>query len=1079
MESIAALGVAANILQFIQYGLTIVREAKHLKENQGMPNAALEQSTYRLKAIVHTLGHQIPAHNPTEEQRMLTNLSCESLSLSNELLELLGSFKAQTPNSYINRTWTAIKNRHRAKEIADLEAKLERCKGHILLQLSSLARQETLDGLNQVIRNEHGLDMGFRGLKSTVDKIRSALIDAQCTTSRVIDLIDRFDKAIVTAQQENILSILRFPGMYERYDDISPARFCTFDWLLDEALPLDEIETSSRKDKADSPSLLPNRYTEQGLEARKLLINWLQKESGVFHVCGKPGSGKSVLMKYLCGQPQFLDYLKVWAGGSKVTLGTFFIWAPGTLSQKRFPGLHRGLVHSLLSSSQELIPIAFPDLWKGAIPPHQAQTFLNHQDVQQAFDNILESTRNSSSHKIVLLIDGLDEFDDDLTDLVRTLFQWVERCPASLKILVSSREWNIFDKAFSNCPRLRLHEVTRHDIDLLISGRLDPHQEFLQFDHFERSSIKMSIAQKAEGVFLWVSLVLRVVVDGLLSGNSLPHLLQKLDDCPPELEQLFSHLLGSIHRHDREWAFRAVSLVQFMQTKRLTFSPIYLTSMPLVMWSFLGEYYKDKASALRKPVHVYNSDKVQHRMSLARRMIYGHCKGFLEIVSPRWDPDGRVPFNQYRVQLIHRSISEFLRKPEIQSIMQPHIADFNIPDCIFQTFFVMLKAAFPIDFFARASDNFPVMLPYSLWNYLQELLFLLLSADSKILVRTFQALDSLGPIMRQRYREATKIFQLKPIPRCQWNSLGLCLALSVHFYEFWDWKFTPEHGVVVQLLSQTYRLFPASFHKRSLSLTKQRGVHKPETRLFQMWRCLSAQGYDWNKPMDDHNDWISNTSDKEDSDDIPLGMRDLDTADRDDGLRVCLSSQGEPKPKDNTGSSDNKIFFFCNIQSQSTWQYIFQTLLHQDHMRPHHIGGRMIDFMLREGVDTEIPVLQFLHQWRDLKEKNQEARVPFIEYCDGVAQKFASGSHVWGGLVPVSAPVYHCAQQNNWVVRFWDIIRMGIPDLFDYYVQVASSPDTVPPSDALETAFLDTNLIYGFHPMMVLLDLTQFERVDA
>jgi predicted transcriptional regulator len=140
MEGLAALGVAANIFQFIEYGLKIVREAKRLKETQGTPNATLEQSTYQLKAIVQTIERQTPAKAPTEEQKVLASLSYECLTLSNELLELLETLKAQNPSSFRNRVRTILKNRYRAEEKQDLEARLEQCKDQLHLQLSSIAR---------------------------------------------------------------------------------------------------------------------------------------------------------------------------------------------------------------------------------------------------------------------------------------------------------------------------------------------------------------------------------------------------------------------------------------------------------------------------------------------------------------------------------------------------------------------------------------------------------------------------------------------------------------------------------------------------------------------------------------------------------------------------------------------------------------------------------------------------------------------------------------------------------------------------------------------------------------------------
>jgi GTP1/Obg family GTP-binding protein len=41
-------------------------------------------------------------------------------------------------------------------------------------------------------------------------------------------------------------------------------------------------------------------------------VPWLQSESKMFWVSGKPASGKSTLMKYIITSPETLEYLEEW-----------------------------------------------------------------------------------------------------------------------------------------------------------------------------------------------------------------------------------------------------------------------------------------------------------------------------------------------------------------------------------------------------------------------------------------------------------------------------------------------------------------------------------------------------------------------------------------------------------------------------------------------------------------------------------------------------------------------------------------------------------------------------------------------
>lgn len=47
--------------------------------------------------------------------------------------------------------------------------------------------------------------------------------------------------------------------------------------------------------------------------AREKFTGWLESGHGVFHISGKPGSGKSTLMKYLIEHTATSGHLNVWA----------------------------------------------------------------------------------------------------------------------------------------------------------------------------------------------------------------------------------------------------------------------------------------------------------------------------------------------------------------------------------------------------------------------------------------------------------------------------------------------------------------------------------------------------------------------------------------------------------------------------------------------------------------------------------------------------------------------------------------------------------------------------------------------
>ena len=87
----------------------------------------------------------------------------------------------------------------------------------------------------------------------------------------------------------------------------------------------------------------------------------------------------------------------------------------------------------------------------------------------------------------------------------------------------------------------------------------------LSLDSSDIASIKSAIVQKAECVFLWVSLVLGSVEDGLFSGDSISELVCRIAHCPVELEASFETFLKSIHPADRKFAFPALRWISDLQ----------------------------------------------------------------------------------------------------------------------------------------------------------------------------------------------------------------------------------------------------------------------------------------------------------------------------------------------------------------------------------------------------------------------------------------------------------------------------------------------------------------------------------
>jgi hypothetical protein len=140
--------------------------------------------------------------------------------------------------------------------------------------------------------------------------------------------------------------------------------------------------------------------------------------------------------------------------------------------------------------------------------------------------------------KFAFFIDGLDEYAGDYSQIIETVKQTAGR--DNVKICVSSRPPIPFEKAFANSPNLVLRNLTYDDISLFVDKKLSQSSRMGELEKDEpglRRELTSAIVEKASGVFLWVYLVVRSLMDGLENYDVGADLKRRLEDLPVELEE--------------------------------------------------------------------------------------------------------------------------------------------------------------------------------------------------------------------------------------------------------------------------------------------------------------------------------------------------------------------------------------------------------------------------------------------------------------------------------------------------------------------------------------------------------------
>ena len=465
--------------------------------------------------------------------------------------------------------------------------------------------------------------------------------DAQPTLALGNDIAERAETRVREQRlQARLLESLRFSELSDRHSRIAEAHDKTFQWIY--------------------------RHPRVENNSWKSFTNWLQGDTLLYWITGKAGSGKSTLMKYIHNDVRTLEHLKTWAGGVALVTAAFFFWNSGTSMQMSQAGLLRSLLFQTLERLPTLTPYVVPGRWEAYKLFGQDQSAWGQVELRQAFRRLADFDLLET--KFCFFIDGLDEFDNDhsnLIDLVKDLAS-----ASNIKVCVSSRPWVVFEDAFKCGPSLMLQDLTYPDIRAFIDSNFHENPGFLALEKREpqyAARLLEAIAQKAEGVFLWVNLVVRSLLSGVVNGDRVLDLQKRLEALPPDLEHLYEKMLSSLDPFYFEHAS------QFFQIIRVAKEPPSLLSL-----SFADEELEFVQDC---KVHSLGDEERTLRADIMRRRLNSRCKGLLEVAREREAFISNLSLMAHEdqpttsvlhpadltVQYLHRTVKDYLESPPVSA----------------------------------------------------------------------------------------------------------------------------------------------------------------------------------------------------------------------------------------------------------------------------------------------------------------------------------------------------------------------------------------------------------------------------
>ncbi|KAJ5100272.1 hypothetical protein N7456_006324 [Penicillium angulare] len=363
-------------------------------------------------------------------------------------------------------------------------------------------------------------------------------------------------------------------------------------------------------------------------------LRWNDKH-GLFLIRGKPGCGKSTILKFL------LDQRPEAVGPSSSIALSFFFLANGTELQSTILGFFRSLLLQLLEQDEQSRSIFMKACAKFATPGGKDNQQIKWQQIELEAHFQKLVIECSARRKISIFIDALDEcIDKDRYNLIAFCHKLSGQTKEKINkpgILVTCRPYP--DGQIKADFQIRLEENNQDDIQSFVDQNLRLPDEMPK----DADDLRHNLLKKAGGLFLWLVLVIPQIHDMSSKGLSLRRISSEILQSPQELDGIYESLLSKIENSE---LLEAGVLFQWIC---FAVRPLSLTELRIAMTVHLsgskcsiGEYENEENS------HFISSDA-----QMKKRMVH-LSRGLVDMAN------GKLSEHRTVVGFHHDTIRDFM-----------------------------------------------------------------------------------------------------------------------------------------------------------------------------------------------------------------------------------------------------------------------------------------------------------------------------------------------------------------------------------------------------------------------------------
>ena len=717
MSGLEAFSIACSVMQTVSFAKEVYTGCKAFYDNKPADLDALEKYAKGMAGLVQGL---LPYVNSTvtsppqdELNRSLASAALECQEISSQLEDQLRYVLTETKKG---RKWAQavskyVRQRRRKDVMAALEQRLARCQSLLDSLIASKHFRQSDAILLRQSENFNNLSQSFQGLlikiadghaemsqlttshhRAIMEHVSSEVAKIDLSVNKVSESLQtQKEKEIAQKLAEELLRSLRFGDMHTREVQIQDRPGVVFDEEFFGLSGMNSVKSSAGEVETEPRDLRsyhqdlgahsekrghilstewshsPNAISEEASKSWSMFVSWLQSDHRLFWINGLPGAGKSTLVNFLVHHYRTRDLLNEWAKDTRIV--SYYFWRVGSLMQTSTKGFLCSILHQILSMEPRLCASMldrFP----------QTKSLQKYSDwSQKILKDVLWNVLSPGLFKsnICIFIDGLDEIADheelsQMLHLIQDLYQL-----SNVKLCLSSRpEWIIKEK-FNSYPQLALHTLTASSMYKYASQELTGSLNESFNCPLCNFNLLAELIHKAEGVFLWLSLVVANIKRSLAHVDSAEEVMNRVSQLPAKLKSLYKLMWERLGDDDHFYLKTASQYIRILLTHlnmKKSRGVLYYNNRLSTLCLLLAQYPEKLEDFMyaRSPTEI---DGLSQWCEQKLTEVAVRCVGFIvEIDSDKpWRcaiqlPSGLAKIRLTEVDFVHRSAYDFFVETE-------------------------------------------------------------------------------------------------------------------------------------------------------------------------------------------------------------------------------------------------------------------------------------------------------------------------------------------------------------------------------------------------------------------------------